>query len=84
MVIENYDFELGKVFSEIKKTGAKTILIQMPDGLKIEATKVYEFLKGTDARIYIWAGSCFGFCDTPDVKGIDLIVQFGHNVFRKH
>lgn len=77
MVTADYDFELER----IKKIGAKSVLIQLPDGLKNEATGIYDSLKSTAEKIYIWTGSCFGFCDIPDVKNVDLVVQLGHNKF---
>ena len=82
---ENYDLELDKVISEIKKTKAKLVLLQFPDGLKQYATAVVDYLKNkTSAEFLIWLGSCFGACDTPvgieKLKPkIDLTIQFGHN-----
>lgn len=75
-----YDLELEKVVAEIKKQKAKTVCIQLPDGLKPEATKIVDFIeKKTDVICFIWLGSCFGACDYPDLKNIDLLIQFGHS-----
>jgi len=82
---EKYDLELEKIISEIKKTKAKLVLLQFPDGLKPYATSVVDYLKQkTNAEFLIWLGSCFGACDTPigieKLKPkIDLVIQFGHN-----
>lgn len=77
----NYDLELDKAVEEIKKTDAKTVCIQLPDGLKPEAQKITDFLeKNTKAEITIWLGSCFGACDTPNID-VDLLIQWGHNEF---
>jgi 2-(3-amino-3-carboxypropyl)histidine synthase len=82
---DNYDLELEKVISEIKKTKAKLVLLQFPDGLKPYATTVVDYLEEkTNAEFLIWLGSCFGACDTPlEVERlkpkVDLIIQFGHN-----
>jgi 2-(3-amino-3-carboxypropyl)histidine synthase len=74
-----YDFELDKVIERINKTRASKVLIQLPDGLKIDATDIVdEIEKATKAEVFIWGGSCFGACDIPDIKNIDLLVQFGH------
>ena len=74
-----YDYELDKVIDRINRTRAKKVLVQLPDGLKIDATEVAdEIEEKTKAEVFIWAGSCFGGCDVPDVKGFDLLVQFGH------
>lgn len=72
-----YDLELVRVVKEIKK--AKTVLIQLPDGLKPEGTNIVNYLeKNTNAKIFLWLNSCYGACDIPDVK-VDLLIQFGHN-----
>ena len=81
---KNYDFEFDKVINEIKKKKCKRVLLQFPDGLKMYATSVVDFLesKTKDVEFLIWLGNCFGACDTPsgiDNLKIDLVVQFGHN-----
>ncbi|VVB81731.1 Putative diphthamide synthesis protein [uncultured archaeon] len=80
-MMENYDLELDKV--EQKITGAKTVCIQLPDGLKPSAQEIVkELQKRTDARIMIWLGSCWGACDIPlelNRLGVDLLVQWGHS-----
>jgi 2-(3-amino-3-carboxypropyl)histidine synthase len=74
-----YDLELDKVVEEIKKAEAKTVLIQLGDGLKPQGTQVVDFLeKETGATIFLWLESCYGVCDVPPAK-VDLVVQFGHN-----
>lgn len=76
-----FDLELKKVISTIKKEKPKTILIQLADGLKPEATKIVDQLKKhTKAKILISLDSCYGACDIPKEK-YDLIVHFGHNEF---
>jgi 2-(3-amino-3-carboxypropyl)histidine synthase len=73
-----YNLELEKAVKEIKKAKAKTVLIQLPDGLKPKAKEIQEFLqKNTKAEILIWGGSCFGACDIPNFKA-DLLIQWGH------
>ncbi|MCK4650465.1 hypothetical protein KAT36_04515 [Candidatus Pacearchaeota archaeon] len=75
---EGYELELGRVVSEIKKSEAKTVLLQLPDGLKPWGPAISDYLKGeTDARISIWLGACFGACDLPE-SDADLVIQFGH------
>ncbi|MBS3076310.1 diphthamide synthesis protein [Candidatus Pacearchaeota archaeon] len=82
---EKYDLELDKVVEEIKKSKAKLVLLQFPDGLKVYATAVIDYLEEkTSSEFLIWMGSCFGACDTPVLgkdleKKIDLVIQFGHN-----
>lgn len=82
---ELYDFEFEKVINEIKKSKAKLVLLQFPDGLKQYATSVVDYLEEkTSASFIIWMGSCYGACDTPvgleKLKPkIDLVIQFGHS-----
>ena len=79
-----YDLELNKAVKEIKKQKAKSVLIQLPDGLKPRAKEIADTLeKQTKAKIFIWLGSCYGACDYPNLKGIDLLIQWGHSEFRK-
>jgi 2-(3-amino-3-carboxypropyl)histidine synthase len=79
-----YNLELEKAVSEIKKTKAKRVLIQLADGLKPKAKEIQEILqKNTNSEIIIWGGSCFGSCDIPlEAKNlnIDLILQWGHSL----
>ena len=77
-----YDLELDRVIAEIKKSKAKSVCIQLPDGLKPKAKEIVDTLqKETKAQVMIWAGSSFGACDLAlDVSrlGVDLLVHFGH------
>ena len=78
-----YDLELENVIERIKKEGAKSVCIQLPDGLKPKANQIADVLhEKTGAIIIIWAGSCYGACDEPlevEKLGVDLLVQWGHS-----
>lgn len=80
---ENYDLNLDKVVKDIKKSKAKIVLLQFPDGLKQYATAIVDDLRlQTKSEFLIWLGSCFGACDTPvglEKLNVDLVIQFGHN-----
>ncbi len=80
-----FDLELERVVKAIKSQKAKTILIQLADGLKPRALEIIDLLeRETGANVLIWADSCFGACDVPNqetLKNVDLIVQFGHNEY---
>ncbi|MBW2989925.1 diphthamide synthesis protein [Candidatus Woesearchaeota archaeon] len=80
-----YDLELDKAIREIKKQKAKSVCIQLPDGLKPRAKEIAGRIeKDTAARCIIWAGSCFGACDVPDLRDkVDLLIQWGHSEFKK-
>ena len=75
---KNYELELDKIISEIKKTGAKKLLLQLPDGLKPWGPAISDYLESeTPVKISIWLGACFGACDLPNTDA-DLTIQFGH------
>jgi len=79
----DYDLELGRVVDRINKEKANLVCIQLPDGLKPEAKLIQNEIESkTNAKVIIWAGSCFGSCDIPlevEKLGIDLLIQFGHS-----
>ena len=83
----NYDLELERAASYIKEKKAKTVCIQLPDGLKQHSKDIADYLeKETSAEILIWLGECFGACDIPiglDKMKIDIMIQWGHNIFHK-
>ena len=75
---ESYGLELERIVREIRKSVAKSVLVQLPDGLKPWAVAIVDCLSekcGVDIRV--WLGSCFGACDLPD-SNADLVIQFGH------
>lgn len=79
----NYNLELERVAEEINKRKAKIVCIQLPEGLKQKATEIADYLKQeTYAEIMIWAETCFGACDVPDLKGVDLLIQWGHSEWK--
>lgn len=75
---KNYELELDRVVSEVRKSNVKTILLQLPDGLKPWGPALSDYLKEkTDVKVSIWLGACFGSCDLPNTNA-DLVIQFGH------
>ncbi len=84
--IFEYDLEIDKAVEKIRKEDAQCVCIQLPDGLKDKAHIIADALEEkTDARIVIWAGSCYGACDLPlEVQhlGCDLLIQWGHTEWR--
>lgn len=81
--METYELELEKAVKEIRKQKARKVCIQLPDGLKPRATEIASYLEEeTKAEIIIWAGSCFGSCDIPNVEA-DLLIQWGHSKWGK-
>lgn len=80
---KGYELELDKVVSEIKVSEAKTVLLQLPDGLKPWGPVLVDYIeKETKAKVSIWLGACFGACDLPD-SSANLVIQFGHAPWKK-
>ena len=77
----DYNLELEKAAKTIRENNARLVCIQLPDGLKQKATEIAAYLeKNTGANIIIWASSCFGACDIPNVNA-DLLIQWGHTTW---
>ena len=56
-MMENYTLELQKAAEEIRKSNAKLVCIQLPDGLKPKAKEIQEYLeKNTDSKVVILLG----------------------------
>jgi 2-(3-amino-3-carboxypropyl)histidine synthase len=84
--VMEYNLELENVVSRIKRENAKSVCVQLPDGLKPMANEIADVIhEKTGAVIIIWAGSCYGACDQPlevDKLGVDLLVQWGHSAWQ--
>jgi len=80
-----YDLEIEKVIKKIKSEKINKVCIQLPDGLKTRAKEIKEKIeKETEAKTFIWLGTCFGACDMPEQLnkiGIELLIQWGHSEF---
>jgi len=80
---EKYELELDRIVSEIKEGNVKSVLLQLPDGLKPWGVAIVDYLEEkTSAKISIWLGACFGACDLPSTNA-DLVIQFGHAPWEK-
>jgi 2-(3-amino-3-carboxypropyl)histidine synthase len=77
-----FDFEEERIKKEIARHGAKRVLLQMPQGLKPEATKLAQIVEQAGAIPIISSDPCYGACDIALTEaeglGADLVVHFGH------
>jgi 2-(3-amino-3-carboxypropyl)histidine synthase len=75
------NLELDKLEKILKENNPKIVLIQLPDGLKPRAFEIKKFISENfpSLEFHFWLNSCYGACDIPNVKGYDLLVQFGHS-----
>ncbi len=80
--MKGFDFEEQRIKQEIQKLGAKRVLLQMPQGLKPQATTIAKIVEACGAVAVISADPCYGACDIAvceaEELGADLIVHFGH------
>lgn len=76
-----FDFELETVSHWISGGGFTSVAIQMPEGLKIRAPEISEFIeRETGASVIIVGRPCYGACDIFDYRGwADALVHFGHS-----
>ena len=90
----DYDLEIEKVIAEIARLKGQNpkVCLQLPDGFKLYADEIVDSINkrlkdvNKKAQLFVWAGSNFGACDIPlQLKdlGFDLLINFGHAVFRK-
>lgn len=83
MKIPGYNLDFKEAIATAKQKGYKTIVLQVPEGLKMHALVFADLLKQkTQATVIISGDPCFGACDTANYKfhnhDIDLIIQVGH------
>jgi 2-(3-amino-3-carboxypropyl)histidine synthase len=86
--MKHFDFEEERVKQEILKLKAKRVLIQLPEGLKPEATRLAKIIEKSGALPIISADPCYGACDLATVEaeslGADLIIHYGHSKLLKY
>jgi 2-(3-amino-3-carboxypropyl)histidine synthase len=80
--MKNFDFEEERVRQEILRLGAKRVFLQLPEGLKPEATRLAKVIEKSGALPIVSADPCYGACDLPTAE--DLIVHYGHGKLVKH
>lgn len=84
-----YDLELDKLLEIITRNKYKTILIQLPDGLKPRAKEIVDYIyenTNNACDVIVWSGTCFGSCDLPsglENLKVDASIQWGHASFNK-
>ena len=82
---DNYNFEIHKTIWRIRKTGAKRVCLQFPDGLFIFAVPIVNLLKEflLEVEFVIMADVVYGACCVDDCKAkeleCDMLVHYGHS-----
>ncbi|WP_149528546.1 diphthamide biosynthesis enzyme Dph2 [Sulfuracidifex tepidarius] len=82
-----YDFQENYVIQEIKKRGAKRILLQFPEGLRYFSSDIVKDISSAlpNVEIIVSGDSSWGACDVAEHEarqlGADLIVHYGHSPY---
>lgn len=81
---KNYNFEIPKTVWRIKEVGAKTVALQMPEGLLLFATTIADIIKEfTGAEVIIMGDVTYGACCIDDLTakalGVELLIHYGHS-----
>ncbi len=76
-----FDFELETISRWISDGGYSSVAVQMPEGLKIRAPEISEYIeRETGASVVIVGRPCYGACDLFDYRGwADALIHFGHS-----
>jgi len=82
-----YDFEIKRIVSEIKRTRSDLVGLQFPEGLKKHAVYVAEQIEDeTGAKTVTFIDPVYGACDTKEKEaetlGLDLVIHFGHTAMK--
>ncbi len=79
---DTFDLEENRLYNEIIRRGAKVVLIQLPEGLKTEASRLASIVEDAGALAIVSADPCYGACDLSlsdaEKLSADLIVHYGH------
>ncbi|MCK5292117.1 MAG: diphthamide biosynthesis enzyme Dph2 [Thermoplasmata archaeon] len=72
------DWEIQRILDEIERRGSRTVVLQLPEGLKKDAARVAGKLEERgNVTVVVSADPCYGACDLTAFRG-DLLVHFGH------
>lgn len=74
--------DLDRVIRKINSKNIKSVGLQFPEGLKMQAVSIARTIEEEcDVSVIISGDPCFGACDVSDYKmkdSVDLIIHFGH------
>jgi 2-(3-amino-3-carboxypropyl)histidine synthase len=86
--MKHFDLEEERTKQEILKSGAKRVLIQLPEGLKPEAMRLAKIVEKSGALPIVSADPCYGACDLATIDaerlGVDLTIHYGHSKMVKY
>jgi 2-(3-amino-3-carboxypropyl)histidine synthase len=79
------NFELPKLIEELKKRKPNRVLVQLPEGVKQNATEIAKVVEDLGIEVIFsgetaWGGCAIAVQEAKDLN-VDLIVHFGHAKF---
>ncbi len=83
----SYVFDEDLLKSEIRKRGARRVLLQFPEGLRYFSTELVERLRESlpDVEFVISGEPSWGACDIAEDEAsllkVDLLIHFGHSPY---
>ncbi|ORY29650.1 putative diphthamide synthesis protein-domain-containing protein [Naematelia encephala] len=80
----NYNFEIHKTIHQIRRDGAQTVALQMPEGLMVYGCAIADIIERfTGALPLLLADVTYGACCIDDYTarelGAEMIVHYGHS-----
>ena len=82
----NYNFEIPKTIARVRKTNARRVALQMPEGLLAFACPIADLITafaGHDVDVVVMADVTYGACCVDDFSaaalGVQLLVHYGHS-----
>jgi 2-(3-amino-3-carboxypropyl)histidine synthase len=79
IIFPNYRFNLDKLIEDIKSARAKSVGLQLPEGLKRRATALAKAIEeGTECQVKVYGEECFGACDVIIDPDVALVFNIGH------
>jgi 2-(3-amino-3-carboxypropyl)histidine synthase len=83
----SHDLEERRLKEEIQKRQAKRVLLQLPEGLKLEGPRLVSIVEEAGAVAIVSADPCYGACDLAlldaESLGVELIIHYGHTAMAK-
>jgi len=74
-----------RILQELKRRRTKKIMLQVPEGLKMQVQGFASFLEEGGIEVLISADPCYGACDIKDYEakrlGCNLLLHVGHSDF---
>lgn len=76
---------LEDVIEELKKSRARKVFVQFPEGLRLRMQEIVKGLEENGFEVVLCVEKCFGACDVREheakLLGCDVILHIGHEKF---